>query len=97
MRSKRDSPSKSLSHRGALPALLMELTQLTVDGITVMASVTFPRCKKRRCLFGTFLLNAPFFGTCHDHGGVESLEFRRLPCRWHVGTFQRISVRHMLD
>jgi hypothetical protein len=71
----------------------MELAQLTVDRITVMASMTFPGSKKLSCLFGTFRLNAPFFCARHDHRGVEGLEFGfRLCGLRHVGTFERITM-----
>jgi hypothetical protein len=72
----------------------MDLTELAVDRITVMASMTFPGSKKGRCLFGTFGLHAPFLCAGHNHGGVESLElgFRLRRLSWHIGTFERITM-----
>ena len=82
---------------GALPglfycaSLLVELAELDVNGVAMMASMTLACRKQRRGLFSSLGFNAPFFSARHHHRCVEGLAFCFVSGSGH-GFVQRITA-----
>jgi hypothetical protein len=70
--------------------VLMDLSELHVHRVTMVAPMALAGRKQRRRLFRTCRVNAPLFGPRHDHRGMKCLNlFACLGC--HVGFVSRES------